>query len=370
MIPTDDPVRRFFAELDDPTRFVVCRGVPVAKPFDVVRVDRDGNPIQLKASADDLPKWADATNALESEGVLPVIFAGHRITPNEGEHVPETDQPLVVGYQRNFRVGELRGQPALVCDDYYRIDRVDLAREFPFRSIEFYPGRPEIRATALLKRDPQLNLGLIAFANEGATMADDTSTVNMDADALTPDEEKTAGKFWAHFEKSNPYLGFARQCFEGQSSMGTNQGADTTTVTPPDPEAVRMAADQQSIKFAQVESRVAALEVENKTLKLAAETARCEQMITQLEAENFELDRAYEVGQLVNLGPNDRQTRIEYIRKHHTRKPLGGSMVPTDGVGPPARQGSLTRDESDAAAKHAYKHGCTFNEAVAAIRKV
>lgn len=383
MLPTDDPVDRFFAELDDPSKFHRVEGVAVLKPFDVVL--KDGKPHKVEAG--DLHAWASETNALESSGVLPIITAGHRLSPRKvmktapdgttfEDTVPiaEVDQPDVLGYERNFRVGTLKGQPALVCDQYFRIGRVDIAREFPFRSVEFYPGRAEIRATALLKRDPQLDLGLIAFAQGEGAMADDTkdgddtTTTNTDPapaqpEALTPEEEA----MWAKFEKFKPYLAFARQCFEAQTPMTTQQPVQP----PPQPtdDQVRMAHEQQAIKFGQMEQRMAALEADNKRLRENEQRAVCEQMVTQLEAEGFSLDRAREVATLIKMDSAERPAHIAYARQHYSRSAVNQDMIPVAGDtgGPVGQKRSATRQQSDAAVKLSGEKGISFDAALAQV---
>lgn len=381
-----EAVARFFAELDDPAVYEVRRGVPVLTPHDVVlRMDAQGNKVRHTVTEDDLPEWAEATARLEADkGVLPVITIGHRLMGAPGQ--PENAQPDVVGFERNFRVEPFLATKAVVCDQYIRREYLAEVRGMPFRSVEFFPGRTEIRATALLKRDPMLDMGMVAFEG-GNQVADDDDKkpaddkpagdtapavtpeegANDGPAAMTPEEESQAAKFWAHFEKTQPYLAYARQCFEAQNPMTVQQPPAAPAATPPVDQA-RMQNDQQAIHFGRLEQRLAALEAENADLKKQRDLAECERMVTQLEAEGFSLDRGYEVGLLSNLGPDHREAHVAYARKHYTRSPIGAGFIDVPaGAGRGPLPQKLTREQSDAIAAIASKKGIGFEAAKAEV---
>jgi hypothetical protein len=102
----------------------------------------------------------------ERFGVLPVICFGHR---QRDPQYPETAQPEVIGYGDNARVGKFgpAGETALLMDLYIRRDMAEEAKRYPFRSSEYYPAAKEITGIALLRRDPKLDLGILAFQRQG-----------------------------------------------------------------------------------------------------------------------------------------------------------------------------------------------------------
>jgi hypothetical protein len=92
-----------------------------------------------------------------------VVGKGHTL---DGENVKEEDQPPVVGWCVNFRVGPYRNsrKKALYGDLYIRKEHDDAIREYPGRSIELYPDSGEVPHIALLKKVPERNLPVIKFS--------------------------------------------------------------------------------------------------------------------------------------------------------------------------------------------------------------
>lgn len=97
----------------------------------------------------------------ESRGEYGLLLLGH--TTDGGK---EIDQPPVVGYIRNYQVGDHNGRPTILADAYiYRdADPSHVLRQFPRRSAEII-GLEEpdgyVDSLSLIKRAPQRDLGLI-----------------------------------------------------------------------------------------------------------------------------------------------------------------------------------------------------------------
>ena len=99
------------------------------------------------------------------------------------DHAREADQPPVVGYMKNYRMGEHNGRPCILSDLFYeKADATRLMKNFPRRSAEvFYsdkdPAENYLDGLALLVRPPARELGLVTYASgkqkERYSMADE-----------------------------------------------------------------------------------------------------------------------------------------------------------------------------------------------------
>lgn len=157
-----DPTLDSLALLDDPSRFRCVKNVPIFKPH--VRKDAKGEKL-YEVKADMLPEIARRTADLEKKsGVVGRIGQGH-IKPGQ----PQKDQPPLFGYFRNAREGTFgpSQEPAILADYYVRVEKWDEFKDHPYRSAEFYPGRGTITGVASLKTDPELDLGVLVFEQDG-----------------------------------------------------------------------------------------------------------------------------------------------------------------------------------------------------------
>lgn len=163
------PSIKLSAKLKDETQWDVKRGVPLFCEHDEVGPDgqvvRSWDAEKIRAIA------AKACEAFEKRGHAPRITIGHT---KRGPEVDESTQPPLVGFLMNYR--EEGGE--LVCDHYRYPDKAAEADEFPYRSIELFPGTLELAGCALLKRDPKLQLGVMCYSADGnsatyATSEDD-----------------------------------------------------------------------------------------------------------------------------------------------------------------------------------------------------
>lgn len=191
-----DATRATLSDIDDQSLWVVTPGVPVFTAHK--RRAADGSVVSW--SKEELPGLAERVNRKEHEsGVLPVLCVGHR-KPN----LPETEQPPIVGVARNWRVGQWgpKGEPGLLCDFYVRKDKAAAAEGYPFRSVEIYPSG-EITAVAFLRRDPQLDLGMMPFAKGEGWLSYERQGVLYfaagPADAATAAEPESDDEFTARF---------------------------------------------------------------------------------------------------------------------------------------------------------------------------
>lgn len=163
-----DPTLRILATLDDPDRYTREQGVPVFVPH--VRRDEEGE-VEVEVSPEDLDEIAgEMQRKLEEFGTLVRVTRGHVVLPKpDAPPPPEDEQPPIWGWAKNARVGTWgpQNKPGLLVDIYFQRDRHEEAMGYPFRSAEYYPETNEITGIALLRRDPELDMGLLTYARRG-----------------------------------------------------------------------------------------------------------------------------------------------------------------------------------------------------------
>jgi hypothetical protein len=172
-------------DLDDPAQFVRKSAVPLGEPGEKFRpitkvplLDTCDVPGKLTADAHDLARIVANTNRRVERGEYPLLTIGHF-----KEDQPETEQPPLVGYLRNFVLGTFRGEPCILADQFIDVRYYDEVLTYPRRSVELWlsgtDGANYIDSVACLRRSPERDLGLITFSREARTvqMAKSSSSV-------------------------------------------------------------------------------------------------------------------------------------------------------------------------------------------------
>jgi hypothetical protein len=152
-----DATAEFYSALNDPSRWIIKRGVPVFKAHE--RVD-PATGKQIKVDLPKLYRIANNMQQLERGGVPIRMTLGHT-EPGKPEH----QQPPVGGYYRNPRVQPFgpKGEPAVVVDEWLDPQYGQNRKNYPYRSAEYYDDAEQITGVALLTRDPYLDLGVVAY---------------------------------------------------------------------------------------------------------------------------------------------------------------------------------------------------------------
>ena len=96
-----------------------------------------------------------------------------------------------------------------------------------------------------------------------------------------------------------------------------------------DEDRQRMQRESEATRYAKLEERVQYLQAQTEVAHLRYQRSECERMITQVESEGYELDRAAEVDRMVPLDEANRQKHLEYVRKYWTRRvpPINNSPL-------------------------------------------
>lgn len=381
----------------------VKRGVPIFKPHERKVKDKDGSERTIQVTAADLEDIAQNADDLERTSGVPLRMTIGHVQPS----ADEKNQPPLAGYARNLRPGKFgpSQEPCLLADLYFLDEHYQLAREYPYRSAEFYPAAQEVRGVALLKRDPQLALGVVTYDGQGRyyryAMDDDMDQPSQQPPdpapapavpaegAGPPGHEEWAGHM-EHYAKSNPWLGSLKSCYEAEQPPmpatppgGAAAPAPAAPIAPsaapiapsaapmPAPDELqRMQRDSQAIAYQRQQAEIAELRSKVASLTTDAERAKCEQMVTQLEAEHYQLDRAAEVELLLNMTPTSRQHRCDAVRKYHQRHAgpsapvlYAGSMVPVAADAAPP--GTLTEAQAETCLSYMREHDCDWETAKA-----
>lgn len=100
----------------------------------------------------------------ETSGTPVKLFIGHS-DPKK----PQAEQPPLVGFGRGAYLGRFgpKGRLAIKTDAFYKPGYEQVEAEYPERSPEFLPRTNGITGVALLKTDPRLKMGMMAYEHEG-----------------------------------------------------------------------------------------------------------------------------------------------------------------------------------------------------------
>lgn len=339
--------------LDEPGRYVVRERVPIFKPHK--RRLPGGKEVSVTKA--DLAKIAEKINRLESDhGVVMRLTDGH-VEPS----LSEANQPSLFGYARRAVVGTFgpKDEPCILATLYFLPDQFERAKSYPYRSVEYYPQLGEIRGVALLKRDPFLDLGMVAYATPAgpcyryslseSAMPDDSKAKEPAADAAPA--EPQGHKDWCanmdHYAKSNAWVKYAMDAAAGASAPTATNVAPPESMPSPGGDAARMQRDSDSIRYARLEEETKLLREQVATLVRERDTAECERYVTQLEAEGYSLRRPYEVAELLRRKPEERAAYIENVRVCYQRGPVGGLIQTYGGPVTPGVQPAASTISSE-----------------------
>lgn len=321
-----------------------------------------------------------------AEGTPIKLFIGHS-DPKK----PQEQNPPLAGFGRGARMGTFGPQKrkAILTDAFFKPGFENAATEYPERSPEFVLRTNGITGVALLKTDPRLKMGMLAYsadregiiyygvgfmADEIVDNADDEKKPPMPApkpgekrpakageeeadevDAnegekspavkpspFQPHEIAFADRLMAHLEQNHPAIkhlcGEHKKHVETQAAMAAPKQptAPTAPGTPPEtpkkkpdaPERIDMSQTaEERINYA--EERIAKLEEENAILYAT-------EAITTLEREGIQFkNRDKEITKLVKMKTaEERQEYISDIRLNYARTERSpaqrGGFLPLD----------------------------------------
>lgn len=163
-----DPVNRTLADLENPSLFTKETGVPIFCPHIAKKSNaKTGQMEEVVVTEEDLPLIVQNINSrVTRTGNLVKGSIGHF---RYDKNATETDQPDIVCFYKDAAVGRYGPQQTvgILATRYIRRGFEKMVRrDFPERSADYYPGSKEITAVASLKRDAELDLGVISYREE------------------------------------------------------------------------------------------------------------------------------------------------------------------------------------------------------------
>jgi len=359
-------VEQFFRDLENPALYERVDGVPIFGPHVRRKKAPNGKWQEVRVDDKDLKKIAEAMETMERDkGTLPVITPGHR---KLDASVSEEDQPPTWGYARWAKPGfyslpngdKVKTLLATVYFDKRQKAKDGrpvsvAARSFPHRSVDYYADTHEISGIAMLRRDPELELGLISYGGTRPLFQYSTENVIMDPTAapdanapadsgageeLSPDDAGKAMSYAKHYEKHHPAFKYmcdshAEQMAASASPTNTAVPAPTDGKTPPPDQMQRSGMPAQFARdFEDMKVRLAAAEKRERLTQYSAELLRAR------DVERYELDPAEEVTATEHLTPAQFTAYMARLRKNYRRdpsSPLPGIQYARDGFnGQPA----------------------------------
>lgn len=370
MSQATDPTRDFLRQLDDASQWVIVRNVPIFAAH--TRKDAKGK--EYRVGRSELEKTVQTYQRMEREyGVVPRITLGHiRLDPN----APETSQPKIVGYGRNLKLGTFGPgkKEALLADCYFRKADYPQVKQYPYRSAEYYPNSHEITGIALLVRDPQLDLGMVAYRRGDEpcfryvmeNAMDPTATPN--ASDLSPEETQLAEKLMRYMCSKMP--GMAQMMAPAPVPAPAPAPApalpSATNGGPPKPKE----DDKPDLNAHSVDPvHYQRLQDEVRTLQQQYLRAECGRVVERLAEEGYQLDVKQETETLIPLTPEQRTARVGYIRQYYRQAPIARSFIDVPvfaGLGD--GKDSLDEKTTERIFQYQRDHNCDWDTAEAAIR--
>jgi len=137
----------------------------------------------------------NANKRVTDTGDMVPLVIGHT-----DDDKPETKQPPLVGFASNFDVQPLfdTGREAIWADFYIYDTKIDIARDYPRRSVELWASRDEIDPISLLgPTTPERDLGLMQFSRKDEfsyhySLNTETAKMAEEKDKPASDEKKEA----------------------------------------------------------------------------------------------------------------------------------------------------------------------------------
>lgn len=329
--------------LKDKSRWTIIPNVPVFIPH--VRHDAEGAEL-YSVTEKRLSDIVKVCNDRAKAGVLGKIQIGHT-RPKDAE----TAQPPLVGLMADYKVGRFgpHKKSAVLCNFYVDKKHEEEAKKYPFRSVEFYSETNEITAVALLKRDPDLDMGMLLYARnpKGNCYFYSSRELTMDlASEVLPDEDEEMNEEDKAFgDKIESYMKKKYPKFSEHYAAACGGMASSTSVVVPEPK-IKTHYERQSA--AQPDTRAAALVREN--AELYERLTKSETRLASIEGDRKkdQLAQHYE-RQLRAMDPSGQAfdheaelkdlremdepraekwlTKLKQAASHYERSPVGAGMI-------------------------------------------
>lgn len=222
------------------SKWVTVDNVPVLDEHSIK--DKEGK-VLARIDESRLRHIAEVNNKrIKDTGDMIPLVIGH--TKGEvGEYVPEDQQPEIVGYARNLRVGKFKNtsRKALHATFQFFRDKIDKVRNFPRRSVELWLSDWKIDPISLLgATTPERDLGLLQLSKGGKQVIRRTlnGRLKFQKEADSMDTEKIVQEVLKAFEQSDlgQFLQKLKDEVEGGEEEGQEPGMEGEPEVPPSDE--------------------------------------------------------------------------------------------------------------------------------------
>ncbi len=346
----NDPTLDILTMFDDATKWEIVPNVPMMVPHQ--RLNPDGS-VKYQVGTQRLSAIVATMEALETEdGVLPKIQVGHTVKGG-----PE---PEILGYIRNRRVDNWgpKAKPGVIGDYWYHKDKFAKASGLPVRSAEFYPPENRISASALLSRDPELDMGMVLCERDAQcefySLEKDTtpmSTPAVTAPVFTPELIAAAVEFY-------------------QKSQKPVAPAVVTPVTARETEVetmVRLAKEESAVELKRQADTIVRLEKLVEAEQYARRSSVAENTVKQLQLEGYVIKNVPNlVVKLSKLSDESLKTELSEIRENYSRAPLEQPTIRLTDTPDASKQ--CSREDYDKAVSYATANNVGFDVALAKVR--
>lgn len=350
-----DPTAELLEALKDDSRWFVRRNVPVFKAHErTVRDPKTGKTRVVKVGRKELEEICATYRRLMAEvGVPPRITFGHTL-----DDAPEERQPPPKGWCQHMRVGTFGpgNVEAVLIDEYIYPAHAAEAKSYPYRSPEYYESRKEISGVALLRRDPQLDLGIVYSRQSDSTLSYEMAgrpwlyqrEIQMPGEMPNEDPAKAVPGATtpedADFEKfsrmidRHPVLRYVCSKYEREAQQPPMPPAPAPAPgSPPAPEGPpqrmsRAEAERQAKyerELAESRDRIAALELRDRM-------NRYQRALEQDVAPFVEIDLAAEMAYVTKHKMDDAafgEHKDRLLKYNRHAAPVGGPMLQTERPG-------------------------------------
>ncbi len=364
-----DATLQALARVDDPARYTKVAGAPIFREHVIVKRDKKTGKEIKRVVVDKakLQKIAEENNlrARDSGDLCPIV-AGWHTKDEDGRPRPPDKLPPLIGYAKNFRVGEFgpNNVPCILADFFIEKGKEGELNKYPRRSPEFWGNQDIFDPIALLgATTPQLDLGMVFYSREAdgliyARANEMPDIEQIDMETGKPDTAaglgEVAGKddMDEQYEKhcySHPHAKAYHEKKAAMYGMPTDGMAAGAADNPPPPAddmgmyaknaagnivLQRILAQQDRLNKEVVAMRAESAKAREEVLHYSRQTvhAEVEGELKLLAREGYEFDEKIEYSRLVALpDKTQRDAHLTYMRKicRNSEEPSGTHAVPT-----------------------------------------
>lgn len=307
---------------------------------------------------------------IHDTGDMPPVYCGHL-----DDNKPEYEQGELLGFVDDLRLGEIGNLEPRACiygTIKWRKDKVDMALEYPRRSIELSLDVMEIDNLAALKSRPQRNLGVLYKKVKGKVARYARYLKEQDmTEYHIPDPKLEAPKSetpWVtEVMKHLMELPEMKWCSEQMKKMSEEDKPEEVKVEVDEsheaddeeehegPEKLKAQRNQSRRQYDKLLASHKSLEERLAKVEQEATLATRRADLIELEAEGIQFDIGEELDYVADLDQAKYSKHLAKMRKNYNKAPIGVSIQPSLAPDEKANDGVSTT-ANQVYSKHKYSH--------------